>query len=804
MNPNKISPDDPRLTAYALGEMEAAERNEFEQSIAGDADAQQAVAEIRRAGRALEDALATETVPELVAPAAGAKLNREFNGKVVTFPHWLVGLAAAACFAVVFTYTQIEHANRPLVVQPEAAGATGKAAGAQPADSGATRVVEVQLAPPQPEADQAVAAQAKAAEMRAVGSERQQPPGLQNRIASERSRGQRPPVPASAPGDVVALDKVEVTESSLSLPKAEAAAAPILPVPQPQAPMMGQLAGSDLSAAGMISQVQGSVANGRGGASGQELINLQPFMVTGGRAPTGVTQDFRAPALSDAAGRTRHMGLQSNDFFREERKGSLNTEAYAYVKDNDFLRVRGNELSTFSIDVDTAAYTNVRRFLHARSRPPRDAVRIEELVNYFPYQYTPPTGAAPFAASLEVAGAPWKPQHRLVRIGLKGREVSDAARPAANLVFLIDVSGSMQAPNKLPLVKQSLRMLVEKLRADDRVAIAVYAGASGLALPSTPAARKTEILAAIDQLEAGGSTNGAAGIHLAYDVAKANFLTGGVNRVVLATDGDFNVGVTSEGELTRLIEEKAKSGVFLSVLGFGMGNYKDATLERLADKGNGNYAYIDTEKEARKALVEQAGGTLVTIAKDVKIQVEFNPAVVQAYRLIGYENRLLAKEDFNNDKVDAGEIGAGHTVTALYEVVPVGVPMPETGGEVDPLKYEKPAERTRKSESRIQTSKSAEMLTVKVRYKEPAGDVSSKLEFPLVDSGRAFAEASVDFKFAAAVASFGMILRESPHRGVTDFAQVAAWAREGTGSDAGGYRGEFLGLVEQAKAAFSE
>ncbi|MES1167624.1 MAG: von Willebrand factor type A domain-containing protein, partial [Oleiharenicola lentus] len=315
----------------------------------------------------------------------------------------------------------------------------------------------------------------------------------------------------------------------------------------------------------------------------------------------------------------------------------------------------------------------------------------EELVNYFPYQYRAPTGDVPFAANLEVASAPWAPAHRLVRIGLKGREVSDAARPAANLVFLLDVSGSMQQPNKLPLVKQSLHLLVDKLRADDRVAIAVYAGASGLALPSTPVSHKAEILAAIDRLQAEGSTNGAMGIQLAYDIAKANFITGGVNRVILATDGDFNVGVTNEGDLTRLIEEKAKSGVFLSVLGFGMGNYKDATLESLADKGNGNYAYIDTLAEAKKSLVEQAGGTLLTIAKDVKIQVEFNPAQVQAYRLIGYENRLLKKEDFNNDKVDAGEIGAGHTVTALYEVVPVGAEMPEakaTDGTV--LKYQRP------------------------------------------------------------------------------------------------------------------
>jgi Ca-activated chloride channel family protein len=344
------------------------------------------------------------------------------------------------------------------------------------------------------------------------------------------------------------------------------------------------------------------------------------------------------------------------------------------------------------------------------------------------------------------------------------------------------------------LLKQSLRLLVNKLRPDDRVAIAVYAGSSGLVLPSTSAAQQGAIIDALENLRAGGSTNGAMGIHLAYDIAKANFIPGGVNRVILATDGDFNVGPTSEGELVRLIEEKAKSGVFLSVLGFGMGNLKDGTLEQLADKGNGNYAYIDTLAEARKTLVEQAGGTLVTIAKDVKIQVEFNPQQVAAYRLIGYENRLLAKEDFNNDKVDAGEIGAGHTVTALYEIVPVGVEMPATTPAVDALKYQVAGNQ----KSKIENQKSGELLTVKIRYKEPAGDVSSKLEFPLADAGARFADASPDFKFATAVAGFGLVLRDSPHQGQLTLAQVTEWGRAGLGQDAGGYRAEFLSLVDAA------
>jgi Ca-activated chloride channel family protein len=366
-------------------------------------------------------------------------------------------------------------------------------------------------------------------------------------------------------------------------------------------------------------------------------------------------------------------------------------------------------------------------------------------------------------------------------------------------VFLLDVSGSMDEPNKLPLVKESMRLLVGKLRPDDRVAIVVYAGASGLALPSTPVARSAEILAALDALTPGGSTNGAMGIQLAYDIAKANLVAGGINRVILCTDGDFNVGVTNEGELTRLIEEKTKSGVFLTVLGFGMGNYKDATLEQLADKGNGNYGYVDSRREAEKLLVEQVSGTLVTIAKDVKLQVEFNPAQVASYRLIGYENRLLKKEDFNNDAVDAGEIGAGHTVTALYEIVPTSLAKgegQEAMGTVDALKYT--PEKNRNSE--IGNPKSNDLLTLKVRYKEPAGAVSRKLEFPLVDAGARFAAASADFKFAAAVAEFGMILRDSPHKGSGTLADVLNWAQAGTDSDAGGYRGEFLGLVRQAEA----
>jgi len=469
---------------------------------------------------------------------------------------------------------------------------------------------------------------------------------------------------------------------------------------------------------------------------------------------------------------------------------NFNTEAYDAIVDNAFLKAKQNPLSTFSIDVDTASYSNTRRFLNSGSLPPKDSVRIEELINYFTYNYEPPKDDKPFAVHTEVGACPWNAERQLVRIGLKGKEIALDNRPKSNLVFLIDVSGSMGEPNKLPLVKSGLQLLARQLNGNDRVSMVVYAGSSGLVLPSTACDEKKKVLDAIDNLEAGGSTNGGQGIELAYKIAQQNFIKGGVNRVILCTDGDFNVGVTNEGDLTRLIEEKAKSGVFLSVLGFGMGNYKDSNLEKLADKGNGNYAYIDTLQEARKVLVEQMSGTLITIAKDVKIQVEFNPARVAAYRLVGYENRMLKKEDFNDDKKDAGEIGAGHTVTALYEIVPAGkkISLPS----VDPLKYQKAASAIVEDES------SRDLLTVKLRYKKPDGDKSALLEFPVAagDVGKG----SDDFRFAAAVASFGMVLRESEHKGSATLDTVLALARESKGSDPDGYRGEFVNLVKMAQA----
>jgi Ca-activated chloride channel family protein len=486
-----------------------------------------------------------------------------------------------------------------------------------------------------------------------------------------------------------------------------------------------------------------------------------------------------------------------------QQNGEFNTAAYDHILENPFLDAASNPLSTFSIDVDTASYSNIRRFINQGSLPPKDAVRLEEMINYFTYDYPQPTDGKPFSINVDIAGCPWEASHRLVRIGLKGREIATDKRGASNLVFLLDVSGSMMPPERLPLVKQAMRLLVEKLTENDRVAIVVYAGASGVALPSTNGDHKEQILSAIESLQSGGSTNGAEGIQLAYKVAADNFIKGGVNRVILATDGDFNVGVTSQGDLIRLIEEKAKTGVFLSVLGVGTDNLKDSTMQKLADKGNGNYAYLDSLDEARKVLVQQMNGTLVTIAKDVKIQVEFNPARVASYRLIGYEKRMLRKEDFNNDKIDAGEIGAGHTVTALYEVVPAGASANPAASvpPVDPLKYS----RLRQgygaaSGAAAETSGSNEMLTVKLRHKQPDGDKSELVERAVVDSGEKFEKASADFKFAAAVAEFGMLLRDSEHKGNGTLGAVLEWALEGKGADAAGYRAGFIELVRKAQA----
>ena len=483
---------------------------------------------------------------------------------------------------------------------------------------------------------------------------------------------------------------------------------------------------------------------------------------------------------------------------------NTSTERYTAIAENAFLDVTREPLSTFSIDVDTASYANVRRFLNQGSLPPPDAVRLEELINYFPYHYEAPAKDAeqPFSVQVDLAESPWTPEHRIARIGIQGKDIG-LERVAANFVFLVDVSGSMSDANKLPLVKRSLTMLAEQLKDDDRVALVTYAGSSGMALESTAGKERAKITAAIFGLNSGGSTNGASGIELAYAEAQKHFIKEGVNRVILCTDGDFNVGISSPDALEKLIQKKAQGGVFLSVLGYGQGNLQDRTMETLADKGNGNYAYIDSLSEARKVLVEQMHGTLVTIAKDVKIQVEFNPGVVRAYRLLGYENRVLAAQDFNNDRKDAGEIGAGHTVTALYEIVPVDAPMPQDRPLVDDLKYqptdkkELPAMAARAPLPKL-PGISDELMTVKLRYKAPDGDLSKLIEVPVKDAKTRMQDAAKDFQFAAAVTGFGLLLRDSEHKGSLTWEQVRKLAMDGKGEDSLGYRGEFIQLIDKA------
>ncbi|WP_188769464.1 vWA domain-containing protein [Emticicia aquatilis] len=496
-------------------------------------------------------------------------------------------------------------------------------------------------------------------------------------------------------------------------------------------------------------------------------------------------------------GRVSGLQVQQSGVYRERKKRysadkpkeDFNTEEYNSLMENIFQEAKSNPLTTFSIDVDRAGYSNVRRMLNAGTMPPKDAIRIEEMVNYFDYDYPQPIKNEPVTINTEFSDSPWNKGLKLLQIGIQAQKISTENLPASNLVFLIDVSGSMGSPEKLPLVKQALYLLTDQLRPQDKVSIVVYAGAAGLVL--SPTSDKGKIKDALENLQAGGSTAGGEGIKLAYKIAAENLIKGGNNRVVLASDGDFNVGVSSEVELKALIEEKRNIGVFLSVLGFGMGNYKDNKMETLADKGNGNYAYIDNLQEAQKVFVHEFGGTMFTVAKDVKLQLEFNPKFVKAYRLIGYENRMLRNEDFNDDKKDAGEMGSGHTVTALYEIVPVGVESAYLKN-IDELKYQ--------TENGLSAAaKSNEVLTVKLRYKSPDENKSKLMEKVITDQQKSFDKTSENFRFAIAVAEFGLILRQSEFKGMANYEQVIDLAKNAKGADEEGYRAEFIKLVKTAK-----
>ncbi|MEM7727364.1 MAG: VWA domain-containing protein [Cyanobacteria bacterium P01_A01_bin.45] len=498
----------------------------------------------------------------------------------------------------------------------------------------------------------------------------------------------------------------------------------------------------------------------------------------------------KSPQLKSKSQLDSKKSDTSSSLPNSEKSEEYNREQYKYIQENPFVRVISNPLSTFSIDVDTASYSNIRRFINNGQKPPKDAVRLEEMINYFKYDYPQPTQNTPLSVNTEVAPALWNSKHKLVQIGLQSLPTSVENLPTNNLVFLLDVSGSMGEPDKLPLLKSAIRLLVNQMRPQDKVSIIVYAGKAGVVLPATPGSEKDKILDALEKLEAGGSTAGGQGIKLAYKIAKDNFLKDGNNRVILATDGDFNVGASSDAALVRMIEKERDQGIFLTVLGFGSSNYQDNKMEQLANTGNGNYAYIDNLLEAKKVLIKEMGATLLTVAKDVKLQVEFNPQKVQAYRLIGYENRLLADQDFNDDKKDAGEIGAGHSVTALYEIIPVGVEIDVPISQIDPLKYQKPKQIGNNSN---------ELMQVKLRYKLPEQSKSQLKNYTIVDKGLTLDNASENFKFSSSVASFGMLLRDSKYKGTATLDKVLQLARQSQGADLNGYRAEFIRLVDKSK-----
>ena len=870
----RISPDDPRLTAYALGELPEDQLLAIEAALVDNPDARAAVAQTRALAAQLCDALAHEpdatarrgtSAPERVPKPAinGVHVMPAYEKSppnLLRFPqlYYVIGGAAAACFAVMLALRDPKPQSVAAVVEPK----TAIAASASVPNAAITPATAT-AAPDQPEPAVAPPTDQPGVGVTTVASTEPvslPPAKTESEVASDTSAAASTSASEVAPAIPPAVVNPPPTNLGL-LDTLKNGIKPVVVFPQtyafpgvqPRLPDPALVQRVDIGptwavnsrttdetpepkrpTAARAQKVRLTASNDRTPAQPTNGVYYYPpdenFVMRAEPAPRDTRPQKSRPNIF-WWGQNGSAADNGNPFnFRDRSSAAIapfgqydllarattgdavrSTERYAYRPENAFVAAAQVPFSTFSIDVDTASYANVRRFIEAGRLPPADAVRIEELLNYFPYRPTASTNAAaaststaasPFTTSLEVAAAPWAPTHRLVRIGLKARDVPIAARGPANLVFLLDVSGSMNAANKLPLVKQSMRLLIDRLRADDHVAIVTYAASSGLALASTAAAKSREILDALESLTSAGSTNGAMGMQLAYDIAKANFVPNGINRVILCTDGDFNVGLTNEGELARLVEEKAKMGVALTVLGFGMGNYQDSTLQLLAQKGNGNYGYIDSRREAEKLLVEQVNGTLVTVAKDVKIQVDFNPARVASYRLIGYENRLLQAQDFNRDAVDAGEVGAGHAITALYEIVPVGVPD-------DPAAAMPPIDRSRYAD--VETGKrehvdatSNELLAVKVRYKDPGADVSKKLEFPLVDSGAKFDDASADFKFAAAVAEFGMLRRDSAHRGQATISDVIGWATAATTQateDPSGYRAAFIDLARRAQTS---
>jgi Ca-activated chloride channel family protein len=814
---DSIAPDDPRLTAYALGELEASEVPAVEALLAESAEARAEVDAIRAMAGTLGAELAAEPEPGPgLAPdqkrAIESALGRPKSGGAILRPFALPAIAAAVLIGLVLWSEEDAENNRASPVMDAVAdlrqretpfvydnfGAAPKVNTQPISPAGRTDLVEMgysgggQAAPSRPQQTdpESSPVAANGTEM-LIELETHRSPGYLGGDGVNDADTDQDGVGGISLGEGVRSQ--EVLGLAWSDEKTAAYGKPVT--------------GGELSLDFNLLPAEDEVAvsqsrlAGRGGGSRVDALKapasagleLTPEMIENlvalGYIDSEVSEEPELGLDVAADDRPRLKMPRLRYWVTPPVPGS---EGYEPIVEQGFETPFGAPRSTFSIDVDTASYANVRRFLQDGQLPPLDAVRIEELINYFDYAYPQPDDEVPFAVSLAVTEAPWAPEHRLVRIGLKGREIEVAERAPSNLVFLVDVSGSMNSADKLQLLVASLKLLVGELDERDRVALVTYAGSAGLVLDSTPCTDKAKIIAALDNLRAGGSTHGSQGIQLAYEVASRNYIQGATNRVILATDGDFNVGITDRDNLHRLIETSAKSNVFLSVLLFGTGNIKDNTAELLADKGNGNYNYIDSFGEARKVLVNEMGGTLITIAKDVKIQVEFNPAKVGAYRLIGYENRALAARDFNDDTKDAGEIGAGHTVTAIYEIVPRGV---DSVPGLDPLKYQETADPV--DETRLIDSD--ELLTVALRYKQPEAELSTRIVFPLTDAGGTLDDAGGEMAFATAVAAYGMLLRHSNLAGDVSWDTVLELAERGRGADKNGYRAEFIQLVKLAR-----
>lgn len=779
-----IRPEDPRLTAYALDELEdAAARAAVEALLRRSKEARRAVDEMRALARDLTEELAAEPAPALdeARRAAIRRAVREAPRAARRLrPSTWIPLALAASLLVVGGVWWVRSDTSPAGGPPQLA----RRSLAMPSAEGLPLEEEPQLASSEAGARASLA-------LPALGKPVQEPGPPPNDLdAVVFAPGVEPSDPTELSSQNALLDGIEALRQAGSS--------------NPPQPSMGNR--SIGVGAGNAAPSKRALGSRRGGLRNQVFGPAQPEASPApARSRPAVMRDSIAAAskaLPDAGRDVQPHPWRYTGPSDTVPPAAPDTETYAATHENPFVSPLREPLSTFSIDVDTGAYANLRRFLRDGRLPPPDAVRLEEMINYFSYDYPRPEGEAPFSVTADLAGCPWQPRHALLRVGLQGRAPSGEEPVARNLVFLIDVSGSMRSQDKLPLVRSSMELLLDALAPRDRVAIVTYAGLTGVVLDSTPCTEREAIRLAIRGLDAGGSTNGGAGIQLAYDLAARYFVGGGTNRVILATDGDFNVGITDRKELQRLIEQEARRGVFLTVLGYGTGNLKDATAEMLADRGNGNYAYIDSLDEARKVLVEGIDATLETIAKDVKIQIEFNPARVGAYRLLGYENRALAAEDFNDDTKDAGEIGAGHQVTALYEIIPAGE---EGVPGVDPLKYQREA-----AVHAVDRIESPEIGTVKLRWKAPEEEVSQKIEVAVLtppgfdeeagEDGARLRPPRGDFRFAAEVASFGMLLRHSRYAGGATFATVAHGALASRGSDPRGYRAEFVRLVLMAKA----